>query len=96
MVLYQILFKVEPFYERNTSKAKILEMIAMSDEDKIIRLTFPNQANQSTEEAYNLQLLSTIEACWLEIPEMRPTIKRVKMVGGVFRIISPPRWSTPI
>uniref|UniRef100_A0A915DCZ7 guanylate cyclase n=1 Tax=Ditylenchus dipsaci TaxID=166011 RepID=A0A915DCZ7_9BILA len=76
MVLYQILFRVEPFYERDKSHTKILEMIALAnDEDQIIRPSFPNQ---QSDEAYSLQLLSTIEACWLEIPEMRPNIKRLK------------------
>uniref|UniRef100_A0AC34Q670 Guanylate cyclase n=1 Tax=Panagrolaimus sp. JU765 TaxID=591449 RepID=A0AC34Q670_9BILA len=77
MVLYQILFKVEPFYERDISATKIMEKIALANEDdQIIRPSFPSQ--QQTEEAYNLQLLSSIEACWLELPEMRPNIKRMK------------------
>uniref|UniRef100_A0A183C595 PK_Tyr_Ser-Thr domain-containing protein n=1 Tax=Globodera pallida TaxID=36090 RepID=A0A183C595_GLOPA len=87
MVLYQILFKLEPFYERNLPYNKILSKIAMANEnDQIIRPSFPNQQNlpnQRGEEeldAYNLQLLSAIEACWLEIPEMRPNIKRMKAI----------------
>ena len=52
-------------------------MIALANEDdQIIRPTFPSQ--QQNEDAYSLQLLSAIEACWLEIPEMRPNIKRMK------------------
>ncbi|CAK5088274.1 unnamed protein product [Meloidogyne enterolobii] len=79
MVLYQILFKLEPFYERNMQPKKIMERISLSSEnDQIIRPTFPNQRNISNEEGYNLQLLSAIEACWLELPEMRPNIKRMK------------------
>ncbi|CAD5234238.1 unnamed protein product [Bursaphelenchus xylophilus] len=79
MVMYQILFKLEPFHERNQGPSKIMEMIAMAnDDDRIIRPTFPNQQNLPSEETYNLQLLSAIEACWLEIPEMRPNIKRMK------------------
>ena len=78
MVLYQILFKLEPFSERNMShtsncfvflllitsidckSSELLQKIAMSSEDdQIIRPVFPNQQNiASTEEAYNLQLLS--------------------------------------
>lgn len=54
-----------------------MEKIALANEDdQIIRPVFPSQ--QQTEEAYNLQLLSSIEACWLELPEMRPNIKRMK------------------
>ncbi|KAI6244144.1 Guanylate cyclase [Aphelenchoides fujianensis] len=80
-VLYQILFKLEPFYERNVNPNKIMEMIALANEDDhIVRPTFPNQQNAHNEEAYNLQLLSAVEACWLEIPEMRPTIKRIKSI----------------
>uniref|UniRef100_A0A183CKS6 Guanylate cyclase domain-containing protein n=1 Tax=Globodera pallida TaxID=36090 RepID=A0A183CKS6_GLOPA len=57
-----------------------------NENDQIIRPSFPNQQNlpnQRGEEeldAYNLQLLSAIEACWLEIPEMRPNIKRMKAI----------------
>jgi hypothetical protein len=60
---------------------EIMTMIALAnDDDRIVRPTFPNQqvTNQAGEENYNLQLLSCIEACWLEIPEMRPNIKRIK------------------
>lgn len=59
---------------------EILEKIAfVNDDDTLLRPTFPNQQNlNNDEEAYSLQLLSTIEACWLEIPEMRPSIKRIK------------------
>ncbi|CAD5234237.1 unnamed protein product [Bursaphelenchus xylophilus] len=79
MVLYQVLFKAEPFHERNISPNKLMEMISMAnDDDQIVRPSFPNQQNMNSEEAYNLQLLSAIEACWLEIPEMRPNIKRMK------------------
>uniref|UniRef100_A0A914E165 guanylate cyclase n=1 Tax=Acrobeloides nanus TaxID=290746 RepID=A0A914E165_9BILA len=82
MVLYQVLFKLDPFYEREDSPNKIMTMIALAGEDdKIIRPTFPNQQTLQTadgEESYNLQLLSCIEACWLEIPEMRPNIKRIR------------------
>ncbi|KAL3103382.1 hypothetical protein niasHS_002568 [Heterodera schachtii] len=81
MVLYQILFKMEPFYERNLPPNKLLNKIAMAgDNDQIIRPTFPNQNQIAANEAYNLQLLSAIEACWLEIPEMRPNIKRMKAI----------------
>ncbi|KAI1709792.1 adenylate and guanylate cyclase catalytic domain-containing protein [Ditylenchus destructor] len=83
MCLYQVLFKLEPFYERDKSHAKILEKIAMANEDdQIIRPTFPNQQmmTKDGEDAYNLQLLSAVEACWLEIPEMRPNIKRIKAI----------------
>ncbi|KAK0397573.1 hypothetical protein QR680_002176 [Steinernema hermaphroditum] len=77
MVLYQILFRVEPFYEREMSIQKIMQMIAMANEDdSLIRPTFPSQ--HGGEETYNLQLLSCIEACWLELPEMRPNIKKIK------------------
>uniref|UniRef100_A0A8R1DGW6 Guanylate cyclase n=2 Tax=Caenorhabditis japonica TaxID=281687 RepID=A0A8R1DGW6_CAEJA len=76
MVLYQILFRVEPFHERNKSINKLMEMLAMAnDDDQLIRPTFPSS---TTGEGYNLQLLSCIEACWLEIPEMRPPIKKVR------------------
>ncbi|CAI5456087.1 unnamed protein product [Caenorhabditis angaria] len=76
MVLYQILFRVEPFHERNKSINKLMEMLAMAnDDDQLIRPVFPS-SNQA--EGYNLQLLSCLEACWLEIPEMRPPIKKVR------------------
>ncbi|KAI6205271.1 Guanylate cyclase [Aphelenchoides besseyi] len=76
MILFQILFKVEPFYER-----KIMEIIALANgDDQIIRPSFPNQQTMKSDEAYSLQLLSAIEACWLEIPEMRPNIKRIKTI----------------
>ncbi|CAB3399460.1 unnamed protein product [Caenorhabditis bovis] len=76
MVLYQILFRVEPFHERGKSINKLMELLAMaSEDDQIIRPTFPS-SNQN--EGYNLQLLSCLEACWLEIPEMRPPIKKVR------------------
>lgn len=58
----------------------MLEMLAMSrDDDQIVRPIIPQQTTRG-EEAYNLQLLSAIEACWLEIPEMRPNIKRIKAI----------------
>ncbi|KAK6766572.1 hypothetical protein RB195_026075 [Necator americanus] len=84
MVLYQILFRVQPFHERGKSIAKLMEMISMSnDDDQLIRPTFPS--SQGTE-TYNLQLLSCIEACWLELPEMRPQVKKVKsMVNANLR-----------
>lgn len=100
MVLYQILFKLEPFYERSVppeskhpiarrpqahghaTLSELLKMLAMSgSDDQIIRPSFPNQQSavpQDKEDSYNLQLLSAIEACWLEIPEMRPNIKRMR------------------
>ncbi|KHJ88415.1 ligand-binding protein, receptor family [Oesophagostomum dentatum] len=64
--------------------AELMEMISMSnDDDQLIRPTFPS--SQGTE-SYNLQLLSCIEACWLELPEMRPNIKKVKtMVNANLR-----------
>ncbi|KAE9415626.1 hypothetical protein Angca_007637, partial [Angiostrongylus cantonensis] len=84
MVLYQILFRVQPFHERGKSVAKLMEMISMSnDDDQLIRPTFPS--SQGTE-GFNLQLLSCIEACWLELPEMRPHIKKVRsMVNANLR-----------
>nr|CAD2202358.1 unnamed protein product [Meloidogyne enterolobii] len=45
---------------------------------KLYVLHFPINENISNDEGYNLQLLSAIEACWLELPEMRPNIKRMK------------------
>ncbi|EGT29930.1 hypothetical protein CAEBREN_30737 [Caenorhabditis brenneri] len=94
MVLYQILFRVEPFHGETKAlivsllgilrKTKyfhleLMEMLAMAnDDDQWIRPTFPSS---NTGEGYNLQvifLLSCIEACWLEIPEMRPPIKKVR------------------
>ncbi|KAL3101133.1 hypothetical protein niasHS_001593 [Heterodera schachtii] len=80
-----------PFYERNLPPNKIVSKIAMSnDNDQIIRPSFPNQqqnlapkqqqSQEEEEQAYNLQLLSALEACWLEIPEMRPNIKRIKSI----------------
>ncbi|VDL73026.1 unnamed protein product [Nippostrongylus brasiliensis] len=127
MVIYQILFRVQPFHERGKSVAKLMEMISMSnDDDQLIRPTFPS--SQGTE-SYNLQmggalrndgsevhknkvnskllkvefmnrkeknlhveyvplskLLSCLEACWLELPEMRPHIKKVRtMVNANLR-----------
>uniref|UniRef100_A0A915PQ63 Guanylate cyclase n=1 Tax=Setaria digitata TaxID=48799 RepID=A0A915PQ63_9BILA len=76
MVLYQILFRLEPFHELSISKKQLLIKLANSSEEGCIRPTFPS--NQDS--PYNLQLLSTIEACWLEIPEMRPSIKKVKEI----------------
>uniref|UniRef100_A0A915M9J1 Guanylate cyclase domain-containing protein n=2 Tax=Meloidogyne TaxID=189290 RepID=A0A915M9J1_MELJA len=51
MVLYQILFKLEPFYERNLPPSNC-----------------------------KLCFLKALEACWLELPEMRPNIKRIKAI----------------
>ncbi|KAH7716097.1 guanylate cyclase [Aphelenchoides avenae] len=80
MVLYQILFKVEPFSEKNRTVKEMLEMLAMSrEDDQIIRPIIPQQSTR-IEDTYSLQLLSAIEACWLEIPEMRPNIKRIKAI----------------
>ncbi|EYC24028.1 hypothetical protein Y032_0014g2276 [Ancylostoma ceylanicum] len=83
MVLYQILFRVQPFHERGKSIAKLMEMISMSnDDDQLIRPTFPS--SQGTE--IEFQLLSCIEACWLELPEMRPHVKKVRtMVNANLR-----------
>ncbi|CAD6193067.1 unnamed protein product [Caenorhabditis auriculariae] len=76
MVLYQILFRVEPFHERGKSVYKLLEKLAMSnDEEQIIRPVFPS-SNQN--EGYSLQLLSCLEATWLELAEMRPNVKKVR------------------
>lgn len=56
-----------------------------NEEDQLIRPSFPSSL-QSKDEGYNLQLLSCLEACWLEIPEMRPNIKKVKtMVNANLR-----------
>ena len=58
----------------------MLEMLAMSrEDDQIIRPIIPQQSTR-IEDTYSLQLLSAIEACWLEIPEMRPNIKRIKAI----------------
>lgn len=66
-----------------------MEMIALSgsgSDDQIIRPSFPKQTNQNADENYNLQLLSAVEACWLELPEMRPNIKKVRtLVNGNLR-----------
>ncbi|GMR62469.1 hypothetical protein PMAYCL1PPCAC_32664, partial [Pristionchus mayeri] len=85
MVIYQILFRVTPFHERGKSTEKLMEMLAMTnDDDQLIRPSFPS--SNSGEEGFNLQLLSCLEACWLEIPEMRPNIKKVKtMVNANLR-----------
>lgn len=50
-----------------------------NEDDQIIRPTFPNQQmmTKDGEDAYNLQLLSAVEACWLEIPEV---IQKVTLV----------------
>ncbi|CAJ0946898.1 unnamed protein product, partial [Mesorhabditis belari] len=83
MVVYQILYRVEPFHERGKSIAKLMEMIAMSnDDDQLIRPTFPSSMGVKDKDAdtFNLQLLSCIEACWLELPEMRPNIKKVRTI----------------
>ncbi|KAF8354659.1 gcy-9 [Pristionchus pacificus] len=77
MVVYQILFRVTPFHERGKSTEKLMEMLAMTnDDDQLIRPSFPS--SNAGEEGFNLQLLSCLEACWLEIPEMRPNIKKVR------------------
>uniref|UniRef100_A0A0N4Z7S9 Guanylate cyclase n=1 Tax=Parastrongyloides trichosuri TaxID=131310 RepID=A0A0N4Z7S9_PARTI len=77
MVIYQILFRVEPFYEKEWSASKIIEKLSFQkDHETILRPSFPSK--QDGEEGYNLQLLSCIEACWLELPEMRPNIKKVR------------------
>jgi hypothetical protein len=62
---------------------ELIDKLALANEDdQIMRPVFPSQQLHN-EEAYNLQLLSAIEACWLEIPEMRPNIKRIKtLVNG--------------
>ncbi|GMT06606.1 hypothetical protein PENTCL1PPCAC_28780, partial [Pristionchus entomophagus] len=85
MVIYQILFRVTPFHERGKSTEKLMEMLAMTnDDDQLIRPSFPS--SNSGEEGFNLQLLSCLEACWLEIPEMRPNIKKVRtMVNSNLR-----------
>ncbi|KHN72851.1 Atrial natriuretic peptide receptor 1 [Toxocara canis] len=78
MVLYQILFRVQPFHERSKSNKKLMELISMAnDEDQCIRPSFPSTTE---EQSYSIQLLSGLEACWLEIPEMRPNIKKVKSI----------------
>ncbi|VDK45518.1 unnamed protein product [Anisakis simplex] len=75
MVIYQILYRVEPFYERQMTKTIILEKIANANEEEaFMRPTFPNDGG------YNMQLLSAIEACWLEAPESRPNIKKIKAI----------------
>ncbi|CEF59372.1 Guanylate cyclase [Strongyloides ratti] len=77
MIIYQILFRVEPFYEKEWSASKILEKLSFQKEnEQLLRPTFPSKAEG--EESYNLQLLSCIEACWLELPEMRPNIKKIR------------------
>ncbi|KAI6244142.1 Guanylate cyclase [Aphelenchoides fujianensis] len=85
MILYQILFKLEPFYEKNISHKmelqELMEKIALSgDENEILRPSIPTQPRIPNEEPYNIQLLSVIEACWLEIPEMRPNIRKIKAI----------------
>lgn len=65
---------------------ELLDKLAIANEsDKIIRPTFPNQQmlTEVNEEPYNMQLQSAIEACWLEIPEMRPQIKRIKTLVNI-------------
>ncbi|VDK28668.1 unnamed protein product [Anisakis simplex] len=55
-----------------------MQMIAMANDDmQCIRPSFPTLTE---EQGYALPLLSALEACWLEIPEMRPTIKKVKAI----------------
>ncbi|GMR46151.1 hypothetical protein PMAYCL1PPCAC_16346, partial [Pristionchus mayeri] len=77
MVLYQILFRVTPFHEKGKSTEKLMEMLAMvNDDDDVIRPSFTS--SNDGEEGTNLQMLSCLEACWLEIPEMRPNIKKVR------------------
>uniref|UniRef100_A0A183CX04 Guanylate cyclase domain-containing protein n=1 Tax=Gongylonema pulchrum TaxID=637853 RepID=A0A183CX04_9BILA len=61
MVLYQILFRVAPFYELTTSKKRLVEKIAHGGNEECIRPTFPS-------------------TCWVEIPEMRPNIKKMKTI----------------
>ncbi|VDK74338.1 unnamed protein product [Onchocerca ochengi] len=75
MVLYQILFRLEPFHELSISTKKLLIKIVNSIQEGCIRPTFP-----SSDSSYSIQLITTIEACWLEIPEMRPNIKKVKEI----------------
>jgi hypothetical protein len=54
-------------------------MLAMSnDDDQFVRPSFPSGPPEGSN--YNLQLLSGIEACWLELPEMRPNIKKIRAI----------------
>jgi hypothetical protein len=105
MVLYQVLYRVEPFHERSKSAksktdflstitlstindkpknmsmqfAELLKMLAMTnDDDQFLRPSFPSGVADGSN--YNLQLLSGIEACWLELPEMRPNIKKIRTI----------------
>jgi serine/threonine protein kinase len=81
MVLYQILFKLEPFHEYEMEYSKILEKLATTDENvEIMRPTFPNQNSADESEAYSLELISTIDTCWLESPEARPNSKHIKTI----------------
>jgi serine/threonine protein kinase len=78
MVIYQVLFKTEPFAERGLPPNRVLEMIALSnDNEQIARPVFPSQHNTGGAEAYNLQLLSAIEACWLEVSILIPSFNEI-------------------
>lgn len=58
---------------------ELLHMVSMSkDSDEIIRPTIPKF--QNTKEIGYLRLVAEIQRCWLEIPEMRPSIKHLRSV----------------
>ncbi|MCP9260458.1 Guanylate cyclase [Dirofilaria immitis] len=69
----QILKNAEENDDHMQISRKLLIKLANSIQEGCIRPTFP-----SSDSSYNIQLLTTIEACWLEIPEMRPNIKKLK------------------
>ena len=68
-------FKWNDFILLTTFCLEILEKISLANDDEaMLRPTFPAEGD------YNMQLISGIEACWLEVPEMRPNIKKIKTI----------------
>uniref|UniRef100_A0A914W8W2 Guanylate cyclase n=1 Tax=Plectus sambesii TaxID=2011161 RepID=A0A914W8W2_9BILA len=74
MILYQILFRVEPYHDRNETVDELLILITSQSTQMYTRPAFPRQPT------YTQVLLSIIESCWLESAADRPPIKKVKKV----------------
>uniref|UniRef100_A0A915D9P6 Guanylate cyclase n=1 Tax=Ditylenchus dipsaci TaxID=166011 RepID=A0A915D9P6_9BILA len=82
MVMYEVLFRRQPFSEVNLPKKAVISVLKNAGREPM-RPEFPKMLGKEHHPA----ILSLIKACWSENPVSRPPVKKVKkMVSTVYKV----------
>lgn len=70
LVMYEIIFRALPFPE-GTNQSELVEWLR--DGSKVVKPTIPQN------KVLNMDLSALIQDCWNTTPEMRPSLRRIKL-----------------